>query len=115
MRALTLVAALIAAFPAAAQTQAEMNETACSAYADSDAALNGTYRSVVAALRSQPRRLSALRTAQRTWVSYRDQHVRSMCPDPSECGSIWPLQRCSALRHLTDARTELLGQEFLSN
>ena len=104
---LFLVTVLLAG-RAAAQTQSEMNAQVCEAYAESDDDLNRVYRRVTARLRDEPRRASALRVAQRTWVRYRDQHVMSLCPDPSECGSIWPMVRCLALQHVTEQRTATL-------
>lgn len=112
MRRVFLLVLVSAAGAASAQTQAQMNAEACAAYSESDARLNEVYGDLVVHLRGSPRRVSALRTAQLTWVRYRDQHVAFLCPNPAECGSIWPLQRCSALRYLTEERTALLEQEL---
>lgn len=111
-----LFAALaLAARPAAAQTQTEMNTAACTARDASDRALNTAYRGALAAAPTDLGR-RRLRDAQRAWVRFRDAEVAALFPlapgaNPrTEYGSIYDLRVCGEQARLTDARTAQLRE-----
>ncbi len=106
-----LVALTIGAMPAAAQTQADLNDEACGAYKRADAKLNGVYKQILAKYKSDATFLASLRTAQRAWLAFRDAHLDSLYPEKdkqTQYGSIYPTCACGVLAELTDARTAQL-------
>lgn len=109
-----IVAALLLPVSSAiafAQTQAAMNGEACDAYTRADAELNAIYQQILREYRSDALFIRNMRTAQRTWVTYRDAHLAALYPatDPQrEYGSVYPACRCTALTETTRRRTEEL-------
>jgi Uncharacterized protein conserved in bacteria len=111
MAGVLLAGLLLAAGPAAAQTQAEMNDQACGAYKQADAKLNTVYKQILAKYKSDTTFLASLRTAQRAWIAFRDAHLASVYPEKdtqTAYGSIYPVCACGVLTDLTEARVAQL-------
>jgi len=117
MRLLLLATlALSASLAAAADTgpqcrydgnQQEMNACAVRDYKKADAALNGTYKKIIASLSPGDQR--ALRQEQRDWLRKRDPECKEKVKD-SEGGSMWQLEFFDCLQSATKRRTEELAQ-----
>ena len=108
---LTLLAVAALAGGLHAQTQAQMNPDACAAYKKADAALNDTYKKVVAGYAKDTLFLQKLKAAQRAWIAYRDAHLEALYPaadKQAEYGSMYSTCRCSALQEVTEQRTKEL-------
>ena len=110
---LILALAALASFPMTlhAQTQAQINSDACSAYKKADAALNDTYKKIQTEYSKDTLFLQKLKSAQRAWVAYRDAHLEALYPaadKQAEYGSMYTTCRCSALEELTEQRTKEL-------
>lgn len=73
-----LLALLLAAPAAMAQTQGEMNTDACSAYKAADQKLNEVYQAVLKKHRTDTALTTRLREAQRTWVKFRDAELAAI-------------------------------------
>ncbi len=100
-----------------AVTQQDMNICAEEDWQEADAALNGTYATVMAAMKAMDADLppalqggeDALRTAQRAWITYRDANCTA-AGFPMRGGSAEPLLVYGCLRQMTLNRTaELSG------
>jgi uncharacterized protein YecT (DUF1311 family) len=103
--ALLAVAALPA--PALAQSQAEINASACDAVKKADAELNAVYTAILKKNAEDKRFLDKLKAAQRAWIAFRDAEMGARYPaqDKSEYGSAFNLCWCNALADLTRRRT----------
>ena len=81
-----------------AMTQRAMNECAAADLARADAALNDTWREVMAALAGRPQALRSLRASQRQWIRLRDADMAALFPLEAgedlrtQYGSIQPLE-----------------------
>jgi uncharacterized protein YecT (DUF1311 family) len=109
MPAATVLLGLILCACACAQTQAEMNRQACDGWKSADARLNAAYKKLLAA---KPRSTSAIRSAQRAWVSFRDAEVAAWYPRASASGSAAPVCRCGLLQRLTETRVQDLKRQL---
>ena len=104
-------AILLAALPAAAQqdcpddSQAGLNQCAGDAYKKADAALNATYRQVMARLKDSEAAAKSLVAAQRAWIAYRDAECDFMSSGV-EGGSARPMIVAQCLEQLTTRRTD---------
>ena len=109
-RLLLLVCVCICTQEIKAQTQADLNDTACQAYKKADAELNGVYRQVQTEYRTDKVFLRKLQLAQRAWLVYRDAQLTALFPseEPGAYGSVYPMCRCGELSELTNQRTEEL-------
>ncbi|MGK9164662.1 DUF1311 domain-containing protein [Inquilinus limosus] len=101
---------LLAALPAAAQdcpddSQAGLNQCAGAAYKKADAALNATYRQIMARLKGNDAAAKALVAAQRAWIAYRDAECRFMASGV-EGGSVQPMIVAQCLEQVTSQRTD---------
>jgi uncharacterized protein YecT (DUF1311 family) len=110
---LILALAALASFPTTlhAQTQAQINSDACSAYKKADAALNDTYKKIQTEYSKDTLFLQKLKSAQRAWVAYRDAHLEALYPavdKQAEYGSMYTTCRCAALQEVTEQRTKEL-------
>ena len=101
--ALGLAAA--AASSASAQSQATMNANAAQGLQRADRALNSQYTTTMGRLSPASRTL--LRTAQRTWISFRDQQCRFEASGV-QGGSAYPMVHSTCLARLTTERTRQL-------
>ncbi len=115
LRPLLIGLLVVAALPAAAQTQSEMSADACAARDVADADLNTTYRAALAAT-ATPLARQRLRDAQRAWLRFRDAEVAALFPlasgsDPRVAyGSVYPMRLCGEQARLTEARTVQLRE-----
>ena len=89
-------------------TQAAMNTCAIQDYTKADAALNATYKKLIATLDKE--QLGRLKTAQRAWITFRDAQCRYET-GVYEGGTIAPLVHSRCLTNLTEQRTkDLIAQ-----
>lgn len=101
------------------QTQSEMNLEASEAYEESDVELNQVYQRLLKVYESDSAFISALTSAQRLWISYREAQTEMLYPAENnqlEYGSVYPMCHAMTLKKLTDQRTEelriwLIGEE----
>ena len=89
-------------------TQTAMNQCADAQYRLADRTLNATYGKLLAKL-SPPGR-SALQTAQRAWLAYRDAECAFETAGSAD-GSIHPFVLSQCLEGLTRAQTGLLAAQ----
>jgi len=97
--------ALAGASVASAQSQATMNANAAQDMQRADRALNAQYTATMARLSTPSRTL--LRTAQRTWISFRDQECRFEASGV-QGGSAYPMVHSACVARLTTERTRQL-------
>lgn len=98
-----------------AVTQQDMNICAEADWQDADASLNAAYGEAMAAMKAMDADLppslqggeTALRTAQRAWITYRDANCTA-AGFPMRGGSAEPLLIYGCLRQMTLNRTEEL-------
>ncbi len=98
-----------------AVTQKDMNICAEAGWQEADADLNDTYAKVMAAMKAMDADLppalqggeTALRTAQRAWITYRDANCKA-AGFPMRGGSAEPLLVYGCLRQMTLNRTDEL-------
>jgi uncharacterized protein YecT (DUF1311 family) len=115
IRSLILAVAVLAATPAAnaasdctnEASQADMNACAAALYAQSDAALNKTYKMIVARLKNDAPTAKMLLKAQKAWLAFRDAEC-SFQTSAAEGGSIQPMLQAYCLDDLTVKRTVAL-------
>ncbi len=95
-----------------AQTQADLNSRAADEFKEADNELNATYQMIMKAYADDPTFLSALRTSQRNWITFRDSELKMRYPDrePGWYGSIQPMCVSRYMAELTRDRTETLKQ-----
>lgn len=102
---------LLAALPAAAQqdcpddSQAGLNQCAGDAYKKADAALNATYKQVMARLKDSEDSAKSLVAAQRAWIAYRDAEC-DFISSGVEGGSTRPMIVAQCLEQLTTQRAD---------
>jgi uncharacterized protein YecT (DUF1311 family) len=93
-----------------AQTQVEMNNCAHEAYVKSDAALNVTYKKLMALLAQDgPQYQVKLKTAQLQWIKYRDSNCESESA-LNEGGTMYPMVYDYCLASVTDERNKRLKE-----
>lgn len=93
--------------PVLAQTQTEMNESACGQLNAADKTLNETYRNILREHGKDKVFVAKLRDAQRAWVKYRNAHLSSVWPEndkPLMYGSVYPMCNCDEALELTTER-----------
>lgn len=92
------------------QSQAEMNMCAAKRFKAADAELNRVYNRLVSKLGDDAARLARLKTAEVSWLKYRDDNCEYEA-SAFEGGSMKPLIYSSCLERMTKARAaELRGQ-----
>lgn len=84
-------------------TQVEMNACSYRTYQAVDRELNDTWVAVANDVRNGRGNLEPLRKAQRTWITFRDQHCTAMA-DQYRGGSIRPLVLNTCLTKVTRER-----------
>jgi uncharacterized protein YecT (DUF1311 family) len=97
---------------AAAQNQQEMNRCAAEEYKKADAELNKVYQQLLPKLEAPHK--EKLKTAQRTWLAFRDAH----CDYEAfifEGGTMQPLIQYSCLEAVTRDRTKQLRASLQEN
>lgn len=103
--------ALIGDFDRAeAQTQADMNATACEESRQAEAELNSVLSQVLEAQAADTNFTDAFRDAQQAWLAFRDAHIRSVYPYPSPraYGSVHPMCQCYLRADFTRQRIKEL-------
>ena len=109
-----MVLALVAVFAvlgvparAMAQSQTQLNTTACDAVKQADAELNAVYTAILKKNAADRTFIDKLKVAQRAWVAFRDAEMGARYPeeDKSAYGSAFNLCWCNALADLTKRRT----------
>ncbi|WP_428562525.1 MAG: lysozyme inhibitor LprI family protein [Solidesulfovibrio sp. DCME] len=112
MRVVLLVALFFfASVPAAwAQSQADLNASACQAAKKADAELNAVYNAIIQKNAGEKAFLDKFKAAQRAWLAFRDAELAARFKvDPSEMyASSFNLCWCTALAELTEKRTAQL-------
>ncbi|MFD2160078.1 lysozyme inhibitor LprI family protein [Rubritalea tangerina] len=61
-----------------AQSQREMNEEAAAYYQEADKKLNAAYKAVMASYGADEGKKEALREAQRSWLKFTEQHLKTV-------------------------------------
>ena len=87
--------------------QADMNACAGDNYAAADAALNKTYASAMAQ-QDDATSKTALKDAERAWISFRDKECSFEIGPEADGGSIWPMEMSNCLEDKTAARIQEL-------
>ncbi|OLO05309.1 lysozyme inhibitor LprI family protein [Salinicola socius] len=88
-----------------ATTQQEMNTCAGEGYQAADKELNTTYGEIMGRLDSDSK--NRLKTAQRTWIKFRDAECEFVS-GPTSGGSANSMVKAGCLENLTQQRTETL-------
>lgn len=89
------------------QNQHEMIQSAARDYAAADKTLNQVYTALIRALKSSPKRITQLRTAQKLWLQLRDAEAKFVALS-NEGGSNEPLLLYATLARLTNDRVKTL-------
>jgi uncharacterized protein YecT (DUF1311 family) len=97
-------------FNAIAQTQLELNQSACDELKQADSQLNKIYQQVLSAHQDDQIFISRFKEAQRKWVEFRDAYTESMyIPEYNNTyGSVLPMCQCYFVEHLTNERIKQL-------
>ena len=109
----SLLAALLLATPAAAQTQAQMNADAGAAWRRADAAMTAQWKRTYAQMKAREKTgdgfayAAALLNAQRAWLKFRDAHCLVAAAE-FQGGSLQPMARLQCLAALSTERTRQL-------
>ena len=90
---------------AQAADQRTMNACAAKDYQRSDAQLNALYRQISERLKNNPEGKSALLTAQRAWLGFRDAECRFAASGVTG-GSVYPMIHNQCLADVTAKRVE---------
>jgi uncharacterized protein YecT (DUF1311 family) len=80
-----------------------------------DTELNSSYRALLAKTAKQPETAAKIRTAQESWLVYRDAYLEAMFPaadKQTEYGSIYPMQLALLGAKLTRQQTAALKALF---
>lgn len=88
------------------QTQSDVNEAARKSLQVADKALNETWKQVLAANAEDPKLVERLKTAQKTWLTFRDAQVEALWGD--DRFSALPMCQAAVLEQLTRERTAWL-------
>lgn len=107
-----ILALVLATAPAMAQTQFELNQTACSEYQAADKKLNAIYQQVLARHEIEPTVTAKIKTSQRAWLAFRDAQLEAIYPASAkrqEYGSVYPMCSCSESTALINQRIEQLS------
>lgn len=119
-----LLAALLIAAPAMAQTQAQMNQTAASRYKTADAAMTRQWQRTYAYMKGRDAQdrsrgggfgyAAATLASQRAWLAFRDAQCVIEGGEYAG-GSMQPLAQARCKTRLTDERTTQLAKLLWTN
>ena len=100
----------IMSFTVAAQTQMELNQSACGEFKEADYKLNQVYQKIITAHSTDKIFINHFKEAQRKWVAFRDAYVDSMyIPEYyTTYGSIRPMCQCYFIEKITKERIKQL-------
>ncbi|RUR12485.1 lysozyme inhibitor LprI family protein [Legionella sp. km772] len=95
---------------ALAQTQTELNQSACKELKQADKELNQIYQQVLAYHQEDKTFINHFKDAQRKWVAFRDAYTDSMyIPEYYQnYGSVMPMCQCYFLEQVTKERLKQL-------
>lgn len=102
---------LLSCVSSLAQTQPAMSQDACRGYQQLDAEMNKVYKRILNEYRVKPVFIQKFKTAQRSWLRFRDSHLNSLYPEQNktrEYGTVYSMCQCAVLEELTKQRTEQL-------
>ena len=105
---LALSAGTAAAAECADQTQAGLDQCADTDFKLADHALNAVYDQILRRIGTDTRLKQALIGAEKAWIEFRDAECKFRA-DPSQQGSIWPMEHLICLKDETEARTKALS------
>ena len=105
---LAFSAGVAAAAECADQTQAGLDQCADADFKQADHALNAAYGQILERLKTDERLRQALVAAEKAGIAFRDAECKFRA-DPSQEGSIWPMEHLICLRDETEARTKALS------
>lgn len=108
---LTPIIICFGGFSLQAQTQGDLDEQACSQFHRADVAMNETYSNVLKEYAKDEQFISKLKTAQKSWLAFRDAHMEALYPRTNrqaEYGTVYPMCHCIQLQGLTEERTKQL-------
>ncbi|WKN40608.1 lysozyme inhibitor LprI family protein [Tunicatimonas pelagia] len=110
MRISLLLLFLIVSPTVWAQTQAEMNRQAYSAYQEIDKKLNDVYQQILVKYKLDTAFTQNLKVSQRIWIQFRDAELKAKFPERESgvYGSIHPTCRAFYLKELTEERINRL-------
>ena len=94
-----------------AQTQADLNQTACGTFEEADQTLNRVYQQIRRRYQGDKDFLEKLKRSQRAWIAFRDAELEALYPDENKqisYGSIYPMCVCGEQARLTQDRIEQL-------
>ncbi|MBK5967507.1 MULTISPECIES: lysozyme inhibitor LprI family protein [Thiorhodovibrio] len=94
-----------------AQTQADLNQTACGEFEQVDQTLNRVYQQIRRRYQGDSQFLDKLKRSQRAWITFRDAELEALYPDDNKqmhYGSIYPMCVCGEQARLTQDRIEQL-------
>ena len=88
--------------------QAGLDQCADVDFKQADHALNAAYDQILGRLKTDDRLRQALVAAEKAWIAFRDAECIFRA-DPSQEGSIWPMEHLIGLKDETEARTKALS------
>jgi uncharacterized protein YecT (DUF1311 family) len=94
-----------------AQTQAEMNKEAYSAYEKADKKLNVVYKQLINGLDQKEKQM--LIQVQKDWIKFRDSYCEFEAEE-NEGGSMQPMVEAMCLEEITNIRIKQLEQSIKS-
>jgi uncharacterized protein YecT (DUF1311 family) len=96
--------------PLRADTQFQLNETACNTQKKSDELLNITYQKILVKYRQDKLFIEQLVKAQKKWIEFRDAYVASRyLPQRSDLyGSVFPMCQCYFIENIINERIKQL-------
>lgn len=94
-----------------AQTQLELNQSACAELKKADFHLNKVYQQVLSAHKKDHLFITHFKEAQRKWIAFRDAYEASMyIPEYyNSYGSVLPMCQCYFMEQLTKERIKQLS------
>lgn len=110
LRILLGISLALLCFNVKAQTQFELNQSACNRLKQTDTQLNKVYQNVLTVHAGDKLFIRYFKEAQRKWIAFRDAYADSMyIPEYyKNYGSIRPMCQCDFIGHLTNERIKQL-------
>ena len=99
---------LIAAGPAMAQSQAEMNQQATSKFKKQDKELNKVYRQILNEYSADTVFIKNLKSSQKIWIRFRDAEVKMRYPGIDYAGTATSMCKAQLMEEITKARIKTL-------
>jgi len=99
---------LIAAGPAMAQSQTEMNQQATSKFKKQDKELNKVYKQILNEYSSDTVFITNLKSSQKIWIRFRDAEVKMRYPGIDYAGTSTSMCKAQLMVEITKARIKTL-------